>query len=235
VKTRVPTSRTRTCCWRLSRSRQDGEASTSFSRQLLVSALSGSVDAEQMVREDLAKIHALGVDLAAINGSGAANQPRGALNTAGIGSVAGGANGAAPTYGNIVDLETAVANANADVETMGYLSTPVMRGKLKQTLNFAAAAAGQPVWGKGEMNGYRAEASTQVPSALVKGTSIDCHAIIFGDWSQLVIGEWGAFELITDPYRLKKQGMIEVTSFQMVDVILRYAEAIAAMKDARNI
>lgn len=212
------------------------QASTSFSRQLLVAALSGSVDAEQMVREDLSLIHALAFDAAAISGTGAANQPRGVLNTAGIGAVTGGANGAAPTYGNIVDLETSVAAANADVATMGYLTTPVMRGKLKLTQTFPATANGQAVWqGQNELNGYTAEVSTQVPSNLVKGTSTDCHAIIFGDWSQMVFGEWGVIELITDPYRLKKQGMIEVTSFQMGDVVIRLPQSLAAMQDARNI
>lgn len=209
------------------------QASTSFSRQLLVSALSGSIDAEQMVREDLALIHALAFDAAAISGTGTANQPRGVLSTAGIGAVAGGVNGAAPTYQNIVDLETAVASANADVATMGYLTTPAMRGKLKLTQTFPASANGQSVWqGQNQLNGYTAEVSTQVPSNLVKGTSTNAHAIIFGDWSQMVFGEWGAIELITDPYKLKKQGMIEVTSFQMGDVVIRTPQSLAAMQDA---
>jgi HK97 family phage major capsid protein len=212
------------------------QASTSFSRQLLVSALSASVDAEQMVREDLALVHALAFDLAGISGSGSSNQPRGILNTTGIGSEAGGTNGAAPSYANIVNLESNVSTANADVENMAYLTTPTMRGKLKLTQTFPASSNGQPVWyGKAEMNGYRAEASSQVPSTLTKGTSSDCHAIIFGDFSQLVFGEWGVLELIVDPFRLKKQGMIEVTSFQMGDCVVRQPAAFAAMKDARNV
>jgi hypothetical protein len=41
-------------------------------------------------------------------------------------------------------------------------------------------------------------------------------------------------ELIVDPYRLKKQGMIEVTSFQMVDVLARQPAQFAAIQDART-
>ena len=208
------------------------QASTSFSRQLLVSAISGSVDAEQLVRDDLAIVHALALDSAGIQGSGAANQPRGILNTAGIGSEAGGANGAAATYANMVNLETTVAVANADVENMAYLTTPGQRGKLKQVATLANTA-NIPVWNDGEVNGYRAEVSTQVPSNLVKGASgAVCHAIIFGDFSQMIYGEWGVLELIVDPFRLKKQGMIETTSFQMADVAIRLAAAFAAMQDA---
>jgi HK97 family phage major capsid protein len=201
------------------------QASTSFSRQLLVSAISGSVDAEQMVRDDLALVHALALDSAGIQGSGAANQPRGVLNTAGIGAEVGGANGAAATYANMVNMETTVAVANADVDSMAYLTTPGQRGKLKQIAQLANTA-NIPVWHDGEVNGYRAEVSTQVPSNLTKGTAVGiCSAIIFGDWSQLVYGEWGVLELITDPFRLKKQGMIEVTSFQMADVGVRIPAA----------
>jgi hypothetical protein len=110
-----------------------------------------------------------------------------------------------------------------------------MRGKLKQTQQFSGTN-GVPVWvGKNEMNGYNAQVSNQVPSTLTKGTSSDCHAIIFGAWEQMLIGEWGALEVIADPFRLKKQGMIEVTSFQMADIALRQAAAFAAMKDARNV
>lgn len=208
------------------------QASTSFSRQLLVSAISGSVDAEQLVRDDMAIIHALALDAAGIQGTGAANQPRGILNTAGIGAEVGGANGAAATYANVVNMETTVATANADVDSMAYLTTPGQRGKLKQVAQLANTA-NVPVWNKGQVNGYRAEVSTQVPSNLTKGTAVGiCHAIIFGDFSQLLYGEWGVLELIVDPFRLKKQGMIETTSFQMADVGIRIPAAFSAMQDA---
>lgn len=210
------------------------QASTSFSRQLLVSALSASVDAENMVREDLATVHALAWDQAAINGSGAANQPRGVMNTAGIGSVAIGVNGGAPVYQTVVDLETAVADANVDDSSLAYLTNAVMRGKLKITQQFAVGN-GIPIWQGKEVNGYNAAVSKQVPRLLTKGTSVDCHAILFGAWNQLILGEYGALELIADPFRLKKQGMIEVTSIQMGDVACRYPEAFAACLDARNV
>lgn len=211
-----------------------GQSTTSFSKQLVAQV--NNPDVETLVREDLAKIHALGIDLAGINGSGASNQPTGVLNTSGIGSVAIGTNGGAPTWEHIIDLETAVAAANADVDAMGYLTTPGIRGKLKKTQRFSGTDGGA-IWADGTapLNGYRAEVSAQVPSTLTKGTSADCHAVIFGDWSQLVYGEWGALEILVDPYRLKKQAMIEVTSFQMVGIAVRIAEAFAAIKDARTV
>lgn len=210
------------------------QSSTSFSRQLLRQSV---IDVENLVRSDLAAIHALAIDLAAINGSGASNQPTGIISTSGVGVYAIGTNGGAPTYTTTVGLEYTVENSNANVGPMGYLTTPGIKATLKTTQQFATTN-GVAVWQGGEegqVNGYRAYSSKQVPSTLTKGSSTTvCHAILFGVWSQLYIGEWGALEIITDPYALKKQGMIEVTSFQMVDIMLRYPEAFAVTKDATS-
>jgi HK97 family phage major capsid protein len=217
------------------------QATTSFSRQLLAQS---TVDAEALVREDLAKIHALGVDAAAINGLGSSNQPLGILKTSGIGSaLAGnGTNGGVPTYGCICDLETSIAAANADEDGMRFLTTPGMRGKLKKVGKLDSTYASIPLWdqwgnapGVGDLIGYQAFVSNQVPSTLTKGSDNGtCHAIIFGYWPSVVIGEWGVIELVVDPYSLKKQGMIEVTSFQMVDVMLRQPAQMAAIQDAKT-
>jgi hypothetical protein len=41
-------------------------------------------------------------------------------------------------------------------------------------------------------------------------------------------GLWGSgFELVVDPYRLKKQGLIELTTFILTDWALRYPVAFA--------
>ncbi len=210
------------------------QATTAYSRQLLAQA---SIDIESFVRNDLVRINALGLDLAAINGSGSANQPRGILNQTGIGSVAGGTNGLAPGWAHIVGLESAVAIQNADLGELGYLTNTSVRGKLKQVqkatyLDFIwkDAPGGN---GIGEMNGYKAGASNQVPANLTKGTSVGvCSAILFGNWTELLIGEWGVLELITDPYAQKKKGNIEGAYFIMADINVRHAISFAAMVDA---
>lgn len=211
-----------------------GQSTTGYSKQLLAQS---SLDVEMFVRNDLTLAAAIGIDLAAIAGTGASNQPTGILNTAGIGDVAGGTNGLAPTWDHIVDIETEVAIDNADIGTLGYLTNAKVRGKLKKT--FVDAGSGERVWGKGmeagfgELNGYRAGVTNQVPSDLDKGTSTGvCSAIIFGNWADLLIGEWGAMEILVDPYSKKKQGLIEVTSFCMADIAVRHAESFAAMQDA---
>ena len=202
-------------------------AFSDISRKLL---LQSSIDIESFVRRDLATVLGLAIDLAGINGSGASNQPTGVLNTSGIGSVAGGTNGLAPTFAHIVALETAVATANADIGTLGYLTNAAVRGKLKTTEK--ASSTAQFVW-DGGLNGYAAKVSNQVPSNLTKGTASGiCSAILFGNWADLIIGMWGGLDLMVDPYTGSTSGTVRVVALQDVDVAVRHAESFAAMKDA---
>jgi HK97 family phage major capsid protein len=210
------------------------QASTSFSRQFLAQS---TIDAESFVRNDLATAHALAIDLAALNGSGSSNLPLGLLKTSGIGSVAIGTNGGPPTAGSITDLETAIADANADEAGMAFLTSPKMRGKLKKIGKLDSLYASLPLWesgpnGEGSMNGYSALVSNQTPQTLVKGSSSNCHAIILGYWPSLLIGEWGVIEILSDPYSKKRQGLVEVTSFQLVDIGIRQPASFAAITDA---
>ena len=75
--------------------------------------------------------------------------------------------------------------------------------------------------------------SNQLPKNLVKGTSgAICHPIVFGAMSEIIVGFWAGFEIVVDPFRLKKQGMIEMTSYQLIDVAVRHAAAFAVSLDA---
>ena len=71
-----------------------------------------------------------------------------------------------------------------------------------------------------------------MPSTLTKGTAVGvANAVVFGAWDSIIIGEWGAMELLVDPYTIGP-ALIKLMSIQMVDVFLRYAESFAAMQDA---
>lgn len=205
-------------------------AFTDISRRLLIQA---SIDVENMVRTDLATVLGLAIQQAAINGSGSSNQPSGLLTLVTPG-VVGGTNGAAPTWANIIALETAVAVANADVGAMGYLSNAKVRGKLKVTEQFSTTN-GRPVWAEGNtpLNGYRAGVTNAVPSNLTKGSATGvCSAILFGNFADLMIGMWGSLDLMVDPYTGSTAGTVRVVALQDVDVAVRNVESFATMVDA---
>ena len=94
---------------------------TNPTRQLLVQT-AGNV--EQLVRRDLAAIHARAIDAAAIHGTGASNQPTGIYSTSGVNSHAVGN---APDFADIVDMETMVAADNALGGSLGWATTPGSR------------------------------------------------------------------------------------------------------------
>lgn len=194
-------------------------------------------DVSRLVSADLIAGVGTAIDLAAIAGTGASNQPRGILNTSGIGSVAGGANGAAPTYDNLVDLEASVANANTLLERPAFLTNSRVRAKLERTQMFGGTN-GVPVWRSGpdgdQLKGRRALSSNNVPSNLVKGSSgAVCSAILFGNWSDLLIGLWGAgVTIFADPFSNSSIGGLRLVVLADVDVAVRYVTSFAAMQDA---
>lgn len=192
-------------------------AKGSLSRNLMVQ---GIPSAEQLVRNDLAAIAALGIDRAALHGAGASNEPDGLYHLSGVNAVA---MGGAPTFGKLVDMTTAPATYNALMGNLGFVTTPGMAGKLRQTL-VASAAGSKMIWeGKnedGEVAGYKALASNQVSAVLGSGTNE--HGILFGNWSEMIIGQWGGIEITIDPYTLADYGLVRLVLFLMTDVIVRH-------------
>ncbi len=87
---------------------------------------------------------------------------------------------------------------------------------------------GRAVWDDDDtVDGYEARSTNQVSKTGTKGTSgATLHTLIRGIFETMVISMWGSgFELVVDPYRLKKQGMIELTTFMLTDVTLKYPTA----------
>ena len=209
-------------------------AFTDYSRRLL---LQSSISVEAFVRADLAAQIARGILAAAINGSGTGGEPTGLLNTSGVGAVAAGTNGGAPTYDHLVDLETAVAVANADVGSLAYLTNSKVRGKLRKTQVFSGTN-GAPVWtkgresGLGDVLGYDAYVTNAVPSNLTKGTSTGvCSAGIFGNWIDFIIAIWGGLDITLDPYALATSGGKRIIALQDLDMGPRRTGSFAACKD----
>lgn len=205
-------------------------AFTDISRKLL---LQSSIDVEGFVQRDLATVLGLAIQAVAIQGGGS-NEPTGILATAGIGDVAGGTNGAAPTWANIVELESDVSVANADVGSLAYLTNARVRGRLKTTYE-DGPGSGIRVWQNGNtpLNGYAAGVTNAVPSNLTKGTANGiCSAIIFGNFADLIIGMWGGLDLMVDPYSNSTSGTVRVVALQDVDVAVRNAVSFSAMRDA---
>jgi HK97 family phage major capsid protein len=191
-----------------------------------------SLDVEKFVQDDIIRATAIALEAAAINGPGSGGAPTGILNTASIGSYAMGTNGLAPDYTSVVGLETAVATPNADLGALAYLINAKTRGKYKGVPKIS----GYPtyIWDGGEtpLNGYPVAVSNNVPANLTKGTSTGiCSAAIFGNFNDLVIGQWGGLDIVVDPYVNAINAIINVYVNSFWDVAVRHPESFAACKD----
>lgn len=212
-------------------------ARSSMTRNMMMQS---TPDIEMVVRNDLAAQLALAIDLAAISGSGQSGQPTGILNTANIGSVVGGTNGAAITIDHLISLETAVTSANAPEDNLAYLTNAKVVGALKSLKSttgqylWTQSAMGQRSGTPGEINGYTVARSNQVSSTGTKGTASGvCSTVLFGNWSELIIGEWGVLEVLPNPYGAGyNSGSVDIRALQSVDLGVRHAKSFAAMTDA---
>jgi HK97 family phage major capsid protein/HK97 family phage prohead protease len=183
-------------------------AYTDFSRRLMIQS---SIDVENMVRSDLASVIALKIDAAGLYGTGSNSEPLGLKNTTGIGTEDFAAD--APTFTEVVNLESDVATANALLGTPVYLMNATMRGYLKTTKK--DAGSGIFIMENGEVNGYRGVLSNQVAAG----------DLWFGNFADLIIGYFSGLDLMVDPYTHSTSGTVRVVAMQDCDIAIRHPES----------
>jgi HK97 family phage major capsid protein len=185
-------------------------AYTEVSRQLL---LQSSPAIDSLVMNDLARVLGIAIDLAGFEGSGASGQPTGIANTAGIGSVTG----TSIDYAKVLEFQTDVAGANALAAACAYATTPAIAALLMQRMK--ATNTFSPLWEgsvlEGKMCGFRGASTLQLTAA----------SMIFGDYSQVVVGEWGMLEIALNPYANFPAAISGIRAIQTVDVGVRQAGA----------
>lgn len=196
----------------LSMSPKTAIAITDVSEQLLRQS---TPSAEQFVMADLAADIAIdGVDNAVINGTGGA-QPLGIKNTTGITS---GQDASSATYAKILAFVSAAGALNAIKGNPGFVTTTAGAAKLLQVQRFTSTDT--PVWTgnmlDGQLVGFKAMSSEQLSSG----------NIIFGSWSEVIIGDWGVLELAMDNGGTRfNQAQVGIRAMWMVDVLVRYPQA----------
>lgn len=204
-----------------------------ISRRLLIQT-NPSID--QFVVANMMKSMAVELEAKVINGTGT-NQPLGILGS-GIGSVAIGQNGGAPTYAKILELIQTVLTADGANVMRKFLTNPKVVSKLKQTELDSGSGAFimgyNGLFGSqmGVIDGYEVAVTSNVPSNLDKGTTTGvCSALVFGDFSQVVVGQFGGIEMIVDPYSAARNATVKYTINQYVDSTVLQPTALAAIAD----
>lgn len=209
-----------------------------LSKQLLIQ---DNYSIEAYTQESFMKAFAVAIEAAAINGSGSSGQPTGLLGTSGIGNVAIGTNGGAPTLAKILELIQTVESANAGMNGK-FLVNPKVVAKLKQTVIDAGSGAMIMSYGpyfggvQEQIDGKPVFSTSNVPSNLTKGTtSGTCSAIIYGDFENLVVGQYGGIDLVVDTMSQAIGGKTRIVMNQYVGVAVKQPAAFAAILDATTV
>lgn len=208
-------------------------ASLDYGRELLLTA---SIDVESMVRQDLVDANAPAFDYAGLKGPGGAS-PLGLLNmptgTNGLQTKDFGA--AIPTWAKLRACPALVGKVNALNGRLGFMMTGDLAAVLSATPRVSGAGATGFIWNDdpngdadmGRIGGYPALGTNQLTD---DGTY---HEGIFGPWQHLVFGQFGALEILVNPYAGDEECTIRVTSHQFVDVICDMPEAFVKFYQAK--
>jgi HK97 family phage major capsid protein len=187
-----------------------------------------SIDAETFVEEDILKVLAIGLDTQVLAATGSGAAPTGILSdsNATVATIAADSgNGGDLAWGDVLGIEQALAQANADRGRIAWVTTPGVRGKLKQTPKIGSTFP-VFVWSDDNtVNGYPAFVTNEMPSGLTKGGSSNLHSLIYGNWEDAVLALWGGTEVLPNPYINASAGAIQYNLFQETDTQRRHSNS----------
>lgn len=167
-----------------------------------------SLGAENMIREDIVKAINNKLEETILgDASGTTTQPEGMFNAISATSVSG--------FSDIVDLEADLEDANVYGEKI-YL----MSNKAKAALRAMAKSSKvtQLVFENGAVDGTKA----------INTSMIANKKYLYGDFSNLAIGQWGAIDLTVDPYTLARSGQVRLVINAYFDAKILRPEAFVA-------
>ena len=201
-----------------------------LSKQLIQQS---SVDIENVVRNDLVVTAANALDTAVFTGTTApadADAPTGLYASIAASLAANDVDfGAAPTYAEIVNLEKLVADQNALRGSLAYVTSP--KGAFTAKTITLDSGSGRFLFEDGKINSYPSFITNNIAIDLddptAGGTTSADTAYYFGNWNDLLIGNFGGLDVVIDPYTLATTGTIRMVVQMMVDINYRHLGSFA--------
>lgn len=192
-----------------------GQLTLTAKKLTIFSSISNEVNqfsaglASQMLQKDMGTTYALKIDDAALYGPGGTTVPQGIINSASQILFYYGAGGGAD--GNAIRAEDPAAMASMlearNFKISGWVTNPYVRRALQVLRNDAAVAndkAGAFTFemlrafaqgGPQQLQEAPILTSNQVRRNWTKGAGVGLSTLIGGDWSNMVIGAYGAMEI----------------------------------------
>lgn len=172
------------------------------SKQFLIQ---DSNSAEEMLKRDIVAAISNKLEATILGSAAGSNtQPAGMFN----GVVA---DSTAVTYKDVVAMEAQLENANVR-GNIKFIVSPSAKADLKTTMK---GESKNFIMEGNEVNGYPVLCTSAVPA---KG-------IIYGNFADLVIGQWGGIDLTVDPYTQAASGKVRLVINAYFDAKPRRADA----------
>jgi HK97 family phage major capsid protein len=184
--------------------------------------MQSSVDVEAMIMKGLRNGFSQLLEGAAINGAGGV-APTGILSYSGV-LASATTSSAAATYALCLELQALIEAQDATDKSLGYLLNPKLKAFLKQIKK--DAGSGIFVFADDQLDGINAVSTSLVP-ALAAGAN---QPLIYGDWSQMTIGQWGAINIKVNPYSADLSDSIRLTLNTHADMQIANPKAFAISK-----
>lgn len=182
------------------------------------------------------------IEKAVLVGNGV-TQPLGLVMDNDVNSVILGTDGGELSWSSLVEMESLVTNNNPNEKSLGYLLNSNTASFLKKTEKANGSGefilTDQPLHPTDEfkiLNSRLCGVTNNLPNNLTKGASTDLSMAVFGDWSTVVIGIFGAFELQVDPYTNgnSSRGLVTLRMLARVDVAFTNPSLFTVVTDVKT-
>jgi hypothetical protein len=197
-------------------------AMTSFTRRTLLNALPAI---EGIVRRDLAAVIAAAIDYQALYGDGSSNTPTGVRNVTGVHDLTL----AGPTWPQVLEFPTAIQSDDADIGSLAWIMHPAAVAKLRSTVKVGSTDSVMLMESPSELAGYPVAVTTGTPAP----GSPQAATVLFGAWSQMLVGYWSGLDVLVNPYSEEDytRGRVSIRVMRDYDVAVRHAESFAFAED----
>ena len=170
-----------------------------------------SVGAEEMLRADIVNSLIAKLEQTIFGDAvGDTTKPAGIFN---------GAEVAAPSYQGVCEAEAAVTDYSGEKR---FVMSPTAKSAFKQATISGTKSDLRLLLEDGEVDGYPVSDSSNVVAG----------GYAFGDFSELVVAQWGGIDIVVDPYTLATKNAIRLVINAYFDAKVRRNGAIKAYKIA---
>lgn len=193
---------------------------TSVSRQLLQQS---NPAIESLIRDDFVQVVSLAVDKALIDGNGV-TEPMGILARTGVGHAVQTGTLATVDWEAVLTIMEKLALVNATPNA--WVTHPSVATVLRSTLK----DSGLPgyLMENGQLAGLPVAVTNQISAAAAND-----GRLILGDFSQIVIGQWGSVDILANPYESTAytKGEVLIRILATMDMNIRNENAFVLVED----